>query len=714
MKMYSGAIRVLSIMALGMTASLTEAQVATQSGLSSSTKATTSSEQELTEIVVTAEKRPADLEHTAIAMSVVGTAELQSRHLVGLTDLNGVVPGVQIYPVLNSTQVSVRGLGSTFLDPRGQPGVASSLDGLYFAQPTSNGGGFFDIARIEILKGPQGTLEGRNAAAGAINIITNRPDVDNFEASAAVTAGNYGLWSTEGMINIPVSDRLAFRAAFQTIDHEGYVGHIYNDAKDAYGRVEALWTPLDNLTIFNELNYNHAGGYGVSPEYHPFAGISPWTLDSPIPGLSIPTVGTQDNATWNDQLHVDYDWDFATLTSITGFVHQQNEVLTPDGVYFNALTVNNLKDWTQELRLASKTKADHAGGLQWLVGLYYLNEESFYHYEFPLGIIALPHLPATSESGFGQVSYGLTDTLRLTAGVRYTEDKKKATYEDGTRRSVSFNNTSYKVGAEWDVAPKSLLYANVATGYVPGGLNAGSPGQPTAPSQYAPTFDSETNTAYEIGSKNRFLANRLQLNADVYLYNFKNYQYQSIAYPNSGPFTPGIVNIGDVKTYGAELDAIFLLTPSDKLSVSTEWAHGEFNSISYPSLIFAPPFTAFVFAPQGKQPLINLPDAGLYLGYSHTWTINDRSSLEMQGNSHYSAAYPVVAGSSDPNDRQRSYWMSDATITYSYSKWQVEAWVRNIENSAVNVYGEGPGLYLYQILPPRTFGLTVRVRLGGP
>ena len=179
-KMCRGAIRVLSIIALGMTASLTEAQVAAQTGLSSSPKATTAPEQELTEIVVTAEKRPADLEHTPIAMSVVGTGELQSRHLDNLTDLNGAVPGVQIYPVLNSTQISVRGLGSTFLDPRGQPGVASSLDGLYFAQPTSNGGGFFDIARIEILKGPQGTLEGRSAAAGAINVITNRPDVDKI------------------------------------------------------------------------------------------------------------------------------------------------------------------------------------------------------------------------------------------------------------------------------------------------------------------------------------------------------------------------------------------------------------------------------------------------------------------------------------------------------------------------------------------------------
>ena len=712
--MCRGAIRVLSIITLGMAASLTEAQVAAQTGLSSSPKATSASDQELTEIVVTAEKRPADLQNTPIAMSVVGAAELQSRHLISLTDLNGVVPGVQIYPVLNSTQVSIRGLGSTFLDPRAQAGVASSLDGLYFAQPTSNGGGFFDLARIEVLKGPQGTLEGRNAAAGAISVITNRPDVGHFETSAAVTAGNYGLLSTEGMINIPVNEKLAFRAAFQTVDRDGYVGHFYNDAKNVYGRVEALWTPLDRLTIFNELNYNHAGGKGVAPEYYPYAGTRPWTLDSPIPGLSIPTVGTQDNATWNDQLHIDYEWDFATLTSISGFVHQQNEVLTPDGIYFNAQTINNLKDWTQELRLASKTKADHAGGLQWLVGVYYLNEDSFYHYEFPLGIIALPHLPATSGSGFGQVSYGLTDALRLTAGVRYTEDKKKATYDDGTRRSVSFSNTSYKVGAEWDIAPQSLLYANVATGYVPGGLNAGDPAQPTAPTQYPPTFDSETNTAYEIGSKNRFLANRLQLNADVYLYNFRNYQYQSIAYPNTGPFTPGIVNIGSVKTYGVELDAIFLLTPRDKISVSSEWAHGEFNSISYPSLVFFPPFPAFVFAPEGKQPLINLPDAGVYFGYSHTWTINDRSSLELRANSHYSAAYPVVAGSADPNDRQRSYWMSDATITYSYNKWQVEAWVKNIENSAVNVYGEGPGLYLYQILPPRTFGLTVRAGFGGP
>ena len=117
--------------------------------------------------------------------------------------------------------------------------------------------------------------------------------------------------------------------------------------------------------------------------------------------------------------------------------------------------------------------------------------------------------------------------------------------------AASFSNTSYKAGVEWDIAPQSMLYADVATGYVPGGLNAGNPALPTAPTQFAPTFDSETNTAYEIGSKNRFFENRLQLNGDVYLYNFRNYQYQNIAYPNEGPFTTGIVNTGNVKTYGA-------------------------------------------------------------------------------------------------------------------------------------------------------------------
>ena len=105
-------------------------------------------------------------------------------------------------------------------------------------------------------------------------------------------------------------------------------------------------------------------------------------------------MGTQDNATWNDQLHVDYDWDFATLTSISGFVHQQDEVLTPDGIYFNALTVNNLKDWTQELRLASKTKADHAGGLQWLVGAVLLERGVLLPLRIPLR-----HHRATSSAG---------------------------------------------------------------------------------------------------------------------------------------------------------------------------------------------------------------------------------------------------------------------------------------------------------------------------
>jgi iron complex outermembrane receptor protein len=675
-------------------------------------------EPQLAEVVVTAEKRANNVQRTSLAMTVLGADELKIKKVNDPRDLNSLVPGVQIYPIQSAIQVSVRGIGSTFLDPRGDGAASQSLDGLYFAKPSSNGGGFYDIARVEVLKGPQGTLYGRNAAAGAVNVITNRP-VNDYQAMLEVGAGDYGLIETQGMVNVPVNQQLALRAAFQTLNHDGYVGNSYYDANNVGARLEAQWTPTDKLSVFAEGNYTHNGGHGTTATYYPFAGVAPWSLATPIPGLQLPKVGDQDQTTWNAQLQINYDLGLATLTSITGHVSEDTRLVSPNGFVFTSFLANHVSDWTQEIRLASNEKADHAGGLQWVVGGYYLNETAHYSEVGRAGAFIVddtffPAVPQRSVAAFGQVDYSVLDNVRLTAGVRYTKDDKGVTRADHTSSSASFNNVSYKVGAEWDVAPRHMLYADVATGYISGGVNSGNPALPTASDQFAPTFRPETITAYEAGSKNRFFGNRLQINADVYYYDFKHYQFQTVAFPNVGSFTSGIVNIGDVTTYGFEADGVFLLTPEDQFTASVALAHGQFETIKYPSIIIGP-FIPIVVSNPSSSPLINLPEEQVFLGYSHTWRLPYDGELRVGVNTHYASRYGLIPGSVDQADQQKAYWMTDARATYSAEndRWEVELWVKNIENTPVNIYGEGPGFNLYEIEAPRTYGVTLRARFGG-
>jgi iron complex outermembrane receptor protein len=235
---------------------------------------------QLEEIIVTAQKRQSPLQHTPVAITSVSSKELADQVIQQAQDLNNVVPGLQIYPILNSLQVSVRGLGATFLDPRGDPTVATSLDGLYFAKPIPNGTALFDLDRIEVLKGPQGTLYGRNAAVGALNLVTNLPVVGQYGGELQMDVGNLGLIGTQGVANLPISGDAAMRISFKTISRDGYIDHYYDDADSKALRVSAIWHATEELDIFAEANYAKIGGHGSTPLSWPCAG---YPTRSPYP-----------------------------------------------------------------------------------------------------------------------------------------------------------------------------------------------------------------------------------------------------------------------------------------------------------------------------------------------------------------------------------------------------------------------------------------------
>jgi iron complex outermembrane receptor protein len=680
------------------------------------------------DIVVTAEKRESTAQRTAATLDVVTSRALARQQITDVKDLNAILPNAQIVPVVNSLQITIRGIGSNFIDPRADPGAAASLNGLYFDRPLPNGFAFLDVSRVEVLAGPQGTLYGRNAAAGAINIITN-PPTNRFEGYLEGTVGSLNENDLTAVVNVPLGDTLAIRAAYARDRRDGYIDDYYDDLHSDTSRISALWRPTDRLRVYLESDYLQTGGHGQANEAWPCTGAQPWSLVVPANCPSMhkggvePLTGQLGTFVWSNQLNVSYDLGWATVTSITGYIGTHQRFLDePNGVLFNANEQADNNDYSEEIRLTGRDTASHQGGLQWQVGGYFFDSSGDYHYAKP-GFGApfiFTALPQTSQAGFAQVTYGVTDQLRVTGGVRFTDDFKGLTGSGG-HISVQGDKWTYKAGLEYDLTRSNLLYANISTGYVAGGPNGGDAAAPTPPNLAPPTFKPETITAYEIGSKNRFLDGRLQVNLSAYYYDFNNYQVTEPAFLNgpgqqvSGDQLLVIENAGAVTTYGVELNGEFALTANDRLSASLLWAHGTFGAIHL-ATIAGNPVTGFtplaIDLPSGS-PLVNLPGWTAQLGYEHTWQLGGGAEVIASINSKLSTKYALVVGSvGDPFDTQRGYTMTDASLSYDWddNHYAVRGWMKNIENAPVNVYGQAPGMHNYSILAPRTYGVTLSAR----
>jgi iron complex outermembrane receptor protein len=260
-----------SIVTFGIALSPLAGQAQTQPALAEAP----SSGPELAEITVTAQRRTESLEHAALAISALSSDELTSSGATRVQELTSLVPALQVstaagpYPLFY-----VRGVGNFNGNPLSDAALALNLDGVYIARPSSSSGMFYDLERVEVLKGPQGTLYGRNATGGAINVITRKPTED-FNADASMDFGNYALRKFDAAVNIPFSPTIAMRVAGQTVDHDGYLSDGTDDEKSRAGRIQFRFIPTESVSLLASADYAHMGGVGVGAT----------TLSSNVPGF---------------------------------------------------------------------------------------------------------------------------------------------------------------------------------------------------------------------------------------------------------------------------------------------------------------------------------------------------------------------------------------------------------------------------------------------
>jgi iron complex outermembrane recepter protein len=667
--------------------------------LSVATSAVGADGDELEAITVTAQRREEDSQRVPVTMTAISGDTLRDRLVTDPAGLMNVVPNVEIATQLGNTLIGIRGIYSiTAVTPNGSPEVAVSVDGVYQSRGYGIAGAMFDVDRIEVLRGPQGTLYGRNATGGTVNIITAKPDLSETKGYASVETGDYGEVSTSGAVSVPIIDNtLAVRASFKTLQHDGYIDDYYNDADTKSARLEMLWHPSDVVSLLVAGYKITERGHGEADVTVPFQSTNHWANTE-----NYPLNGHISNDYWSTYAQLDVDLGFATLTYLPAFLKEDvgQPIAYTLGLEYSLRQISD--QVSQELRLASSSAATSQGNWQWVTGLYWLREDQ--HYVQIIEAAGLDNdvgIFNDSYAAFGQATYAITDTLRATAGLRYTHDQysQVGTGNDfGTTVPVGgaadATNVGWRAGLETDLSQHSLLYGTISTGYKAGGFWAGGVG--------ANSFAPETLTAFEIGTKNTFLENKLQTNAATFLYNYHNYQATTvIELPGSG-IIPATYNAGQSRAYGFEIENTLILTNRDQISLN--------------ATVERATFTKFILPPTTNLSGNLLPMVAPYtadVGYQHVFDLSQNFTLTGRASSHISGPYfPDFVNT--PIARQSAF--SDSQLSFRLAptdaRWSATVFGKNLENHAVKTYyltGINVG-GTADVSPPRTYGVQLDVK----
>jgi iron complex outermembrane recepter protein len=664
--------------------------------------------QELAEIVVTAEKRPEVLQKTPEAISAeTGIALVQQ----GITDVRGLgqlFPAIELGQDYIYTQIDIRGVGANNDAPALDPAIAFNIDGVYQSRDYGTYGAFYDIDRVEVVRGPQGTLYGRNATGGSINLITNKP-VDTFQAAADFDIGNYDSKRGFGMLNVPINDELAVRGAVQYSDHEGYLSSGFNDEDSLGARLQALFKPNADVSLLVGGDYFQDHSLGA----HTVIGL-PYVIPSnPYYDPASSATFFSDFKSWSFHSQLDWNLGFATLTEIPAYKRVDFDTTDPVvGVFSTAISSDIT--YSNELRLASV--ADPKNPWSWVVGLYLFKESDYiyqnYFNPYFASITTNPDIGEKSGALFGQTTYAIRDGLRLTGGLRFSDDTKTANGSDKVfipqlpfpvgdipdNYNQNWHHVDWRVGIDTDITPTSLLYANIATGYLEGGFNLGSS------VGLLPNFQPEKLTAYSVGSKNRLFDNRFQINVEAFYYDYKDYIVSE--YLTQGPLAGdfALYNADKTRIFGGEIETQTLITKDDLLSLNVALLNAEYTNFTLPA------------ASNGVTDLsgftaMKSPSVSIQAGYQHTWDLANGAKLQGGVTSHFDSAYWTLFDHS-PGSQQPSYTKTNVVLTYSApgNKWHVQAYGNNLENTAViataaPANSSSNGVPWVHLEPPRTYGV---------
>lgn len=687
------------------------------------------------EIIVTAEKRETSAQETAIALTAYDSEQLQLRGIADIQDLQWSVPNLIISPNSQSpvTYAYIRGIGSDQLVAGFDPGVAYHVDGVYIGQPSSMPGDLWDMERVEVLRGPQGTLYGRNTTGGSINVITKDP-TEEFEANFDVTGGNYEDVRERGAVSGALTDDISGRLSFINERNEGYQDDFTShngDVTDYYsvrGKLKFEISEDANLVLTAQQFQNN--GNQSQKRREPFApytfpGTS-FTVDifaGAIPNPRDPREVAKDYPErlrlTNDFYSARLTWDVdmgalgpATLVAITGYLtndwFQSADIdQSSNPVQFQRWTMNT-NQISQEVRLVSAGQ----GPWEWIGGVFYFNENLSSDYFFQDSSIAGftfmngGQLKTTSYAAYGQIGYDFRaegHPFKVVVGGRYTGDEKdineyQVIPQFGVNRAgkdnKSWNEGTGKVEFDYFLTDDIFTYLDLSHGYKGGGFSLGQ----------FDSYDPEKVDSVELGIKSQFWNNRAQVNVATFYNDYKDLQ---VNFLQATSFTTD--NAAQATIKGVELEMV--LIPFDHLTLGSNltWLNAQFDDyeftptidLSGDTLNRAPEYTASTFV----QYDYSMGDRG---------TITARADYYWQDDVYYRVQNIA-------RHRADAFFTADARVmwTSADAKWVVDTFVKNmtdednLRNMTVNDGLASGNATFDSYYPPRTYGVRVGWKTGG-
>jgi iron complex outermembrane receptor protein len=631
----------------------------------------------IADIIVTAQRRSESSQKAALTVEVTDPQALSAAGVTSPSLLTSALPTVQIATAGPATAVYVRGVGGFAANSLTSPAVPYYFDGVYVGRTQSVDSELYDVERLELVKGPQGTLYGRNASGGAVNVITRDPVLGSLEARGQFEVGDYNNKNGEAAVNIPLGTTAAILVSGTVVDKGGYTSIGLGDDVHQAVRVKVLWSPSDDVSLRFNTSYGHIGGLGSAnvtlnrniPGWYPWLDASDprsqaflqETASVPVPGFVQPS--NRSEARQNlDFFNVSapFDWSFGstTLTVIPAYRHAQMQYAILLGfVYQDGYGIGTIppKPETSNAKSLETRLSGENGPFKWVAGLYYYDENQSQDLSIDYGYLTngLYNLNPTTVSyaGFGQASLAITDHIRLIGGLRDTADSRGLDGNDYLVSPIAFNgppppagaacafpvptqpqclvdsysgrhtyhNVSWKGGFEADVFGDSLYYATASRGFKAGGFSQqstlGAPGQ-------AQPFKPETLTSYETGLKSRFLNERLQLNLSGFYWDYKDHQEPVVTYSN----VPGIVNqiylnAGTSTIFGGNLDLIGRPWSGGTINAAVEYAHSKYENFAYTTPTFAYSPTSYGCPVSSQNPgLTTLNCAGYQVSRTPEWS----------------------------------------------------------------------------------------------
>ncbi|WP_294393641.1 TonB-dependent receptor [uncultured Sphingomonas sp.] len=691
------------------------------------------------DLVVTAQRRPEQAQDVGIALSVIDGSTLADRGVSTINQLQYQTPGLEAVPAFGGgqPQFRLRGVGFDDYASNNTSPVGVYVDDVAKPFPIQTQGLLFDLDRVEVLRGPQGTLYGRNTTAGAINFITARPS----ETTSAGFSGEYGrfdLFRAEGFLTGQLGEGLTGRIAAATEQGGGFQrnrvdgrrlgdadrwgtrgqlaydngafdllleGHYARDTSEATGLY--LFRALGTLPADTS---RRATGWGGSAAFQAQTGIAP----SAKPFRDNDTAGGHATAT--------LDLDGVSLTSITAYEHfRRREYNDWDasaaalaGTYFNS----RAKTFSQEVRLAS----DGVGDVKWVLGGYFaderLKDRFLSDFQDSLGFVARTgyRQSARTAAGFGQVDVTLAPQLTVTGGARVEREVRRLrdfttvtspVPEPGAGARLGTTQVSGKLAADYRLSPDVLFYASASRGVKSGGFTAYNT---LTVDQLAP-FKPEILYAYEVGAKSDLAGRRLRLNGSAFYYDYRRQQVQSAIYDTVYGAVGKIVNAPRSHIYGAEAELTWRPLAGLEVTQGIAWRKGKYDRFTDLD-IAASAAAGQAVAIDRKGQDQGFPRWSYTGSLAYTAPVADDHAVTVETDYSYrDTLQPVLLG---PVYRVQSYWIVNGSIGFGPrdGRWNIGVYGRNILNDHYDLTRNFflGGIDIASPGRPASYGVKARVR----